>query len=178
MKDLNLKNHISKANTVTEENKLVAIGSYCIMPNHFHILITPLLDGGASKFMQKLTTAYSMYYNKKYSHSGGLFEGKFKAKHIGEDKYLKYLFAYINLNPVKLVDPTWKQYGLKNIKKTFTFLETYTYSSYPDFLYYEDKNKQRAENDILSLGEFPEYFPTGNHFKKEIVRWFSYRSDF
>ncbi len=178
MKDLSHKDHISKANTIPEESRLVAIGSYCLMPNHFHILITPLTESGVSKFMQKLSTAYSMYYNKKYAHSGGLFEGKFKAKHTPDDTYLKYLFSYINLNPVKLIDPTWKKYGLKDIQKTFMFLETYKYSSYLDLLYYRDNGKRRAEADILSLGEFPEYFPTGEHFKKEIVRWFSYRKDF
>ncbi len=154
--------------------KLVAIGSYCLMPNHFHILLTPLIDGGVSKFMQKLTTAYSMYYNKKYLHSGGLFEGKFKAKHIAEDRYLKYLFSYINLNPVKLVDPTWKKYGLKDIQKTFKYLEDYKYSSYLDFLYYKDKRAARNETDVLSL----EYFPTGSHFKRDILTWFSYQDHF
>lgn len=180
MKDLSHKDTISKANTIPEESRLVAIGSYCIMPNHFHILLTPLVDGGVSKFMQKLSTAYPMYYNKKYAHTGGLFEGKFKSKHASDDRYLKYLFAYINLNPVKLFDSTWKKYGIKDAKKTFTFLETYTHSSYLDLLYYGDKGKgrNRPEADILSLDEFPEYFPTGADFKKEIVTWFSYRNDF
>ncbi len=174
---------ITTSPTPSEFTRLVAIGSYCIMPNHFHILITPLVEGGVSKFMQKLSTAYPMYYNKRYTHTGGLFEGKFKAKHASDDRYLKYLFAYINLNPVKLIDPTWKKYGLKDVKKTFAFLETYTYSSYLDLLHREGKtfasdSRKRSEADILSLDEFPEYFPTGAVFKKEILTWFSYRDDF
>lgn len=177
MKDLSHKDDISKVNIVVQENKLTAVGSYCIMPNHFHILITPLVEGGVSKFMQKLTTAYSMYYNKKYSHSGGLFEGKFKAKHIVDDRYLKYLFAYINLNPVKLIDPSWKILGLKNIEKTFKYLESYNYSSYLDLLNYTDANNTRSASDILSLELFPSYFPTGRIFKKEIVVWLTYKSN-
>lgn len=156
-----------------EDSKLIAIGAYCIMPNHFHILITPLTEKGVSKFMQKLTTAYSMYYNKKYARTGSLFEGKFKAKHINSDTHLKYLFSYIHLNPVKLIDPTWKEDGLKNTAKTLTFLETYTHSSYLDFLHHTIKT--RDECTILSLQNFPEYFPSGDHFKKEIIAWFSYR---
>ena len=153
------------------------------MPNHFHILLTPLTEDGVSKFMQKLSTAYSMYYNKKYAHSGGLFEGKFKAKHIPDDRYLKYLFSYINLNPVKLIDPTWKQYGIKDVNKTFTFLESYKYSSYLDLLLCGGKTfahmqGKRPETDVLSLERFPEYFPTGADFKKEIMIWFSYRDTF
>src|SRR3989338_11478806 len=61
--------------------QLISIGAYCLMPNHFHILITQMEDKGISKFMQKLSTAYSMYYNKKYQRTGGLFEGKFKSEH-------------------------------------------------------------------------------------------------
>jgi putative transposase len=180
---------VSSENTPDEgktfaNTTLVAIGSYCLMPNHFHILITPLVDDSVSKFMQKVSTAYSMYYNKKYKHSGGLFEGKFKAKYIPDDRYLKYLFAYINLNPVKCIDPTWKQYGIKNIDATFRFLDNYTYSSYLDFIHYEGKtfagtdSNKRAEAAILSLTDFPEYFPTGSHFKKEILAWLLYRDTF
>ena len=96
---------------------IVSIGSFCLMPNHFHILITGIKEGGISKFMQKLATAYVMYYNKKYEHTGGLFEGKFKSEHAGSDKYLKYLFSYINLNPVKLIQKDWKKEGIKNKKE-------------------------------------------------------------
>ncbi len=75
-------------------NTLVDILAYCLMPNHFHVLICGKNDGDVSLFMQKLSTAYSMYFNKKYKRTGGLFEGTFKAKHADTDEYLKYLFAY------------------------------------------------------------------------------------
>ena len=83
--------------------KLVSIGAWVLMPNHFHILATENIDYGISKFMQKLSTAYSMYYNKKYNRTGSLFEGKFKAQHLNKDSYLKYIFSYIHLNPIKLI---------------------------------------------------------------------------
>ncbi len=68
--------------------EIVSIGAYCLMPNHFHILLTQTEDENISKFMQKLTTAYAMYYNRKYKHTGGLFEGKFKSKHAKDDRDL------------------------------------------------------------------------------------------
>ena len=71
---------------------IAGIGAYVLMPNHFHILITEVKEGGISKFLQKLTTAYVMYYNKKYKRTGSLFEGKFKAQHLSYDVYLKYIF--------------------------------------------------------------------------------------
>src|SRR3989339_783003 len=81
--------------------QLVAIGAYCLMPNHFHLLLTPLVNGGISKFMLKLQTGYSMYFNKKNERVGALFQGVFKSQYINEDKYLRYIYAYIHLNPAK-----------------------------------------------------------------------------
>jgi len=109
----------------TDNSPLAAIGAYVLMPNHFHILITPIEDGNISKYMQKICTGYVMYYNQKYKRSGGLFEGKFKSQHSDNDKYLKYLFSYIHLNPIKLIDKNWKEKGIKNIKKSLDFLDSY-----------------------------------------------------
>ena len=154
------------------DEQLVAIGAYVLMPNHFHILLTPLVPNGASLFMQKVSTAYSMYFNKKYGRSGSLFEGKFKSRHAGDDKYLKYLFSYIHLNPVKMIDPNWKVNGIKNRKETMHFLSTYPYSSFADF-----SGIMRKENNILDLKQFPKYFPKSKDFEKEILSWFNTDSD-
>lgn len=156
-----------------KETPIVSIGSYCLMPNHFHILATPLVDKGISIFMQKLLTAYAMFYNKKYKHSGSLFEGKFKSSYIDNDNYLKYIFSYIHLNPVKLIDPEWKKFGLKNVRDTRTYLRTYKYSSYIDFLNNEIKRNEREESSIIDLSQFPKYFPNGSLFEKEIIGWLS-----
>ena len=161
--------------TVRRDKKLVAIGAYCLMPNHFHILITQISDNGISKFMQKLSTAYSTYYNKKYSHTGGLFEGKFKSKHISTDRYMKYIFSYIHLNPVKLIEPLWKEKGIKGLSKARAYLHTYTHSSYLDFLHAGNTSLTREESSILDLEAFPKYFPSKSTFEGEIVRWLSFK---
>lgn len=149
--------------------QIVHIGAYCLMPNHFHILLTDTGEGNISKFMQKLTTAYVMYYNKKYQRSGSLFEGKFKAEHSDTDKYLKYLFSYIHLNPVKLIEPKWREKGIQNKSKVLKYLEQYTYSSYLDYL-----GVGRGESMILSSGSFPNYFSTKKDFQDEIFEWISF----
>src|SRR3989344_1864178 len=97
----------------------VDVGAYCLMPNHFHLLIKEKSDGNISLFMQKLATAYVMYFNKKYNRSGSLFEGKFKSQHINSDRYLKYIFSYIHLNPVKIIDSKWKEMGVKDRSKAY-----------------------------------------------------------
>ncbi|MEI6580665.1 MAG: transposase [bacterium] len=156
---------------IDKGSPLVSIGAYCLMPNHFHILITQKKKNGISQFMQKLSTGYSMYYNKKYERTGSLFEGKFKSQHLGTDKYLKYLFSYIHLNPVKLIQNDWKEKGIKNKKDVIDYLEKYSYSSYLDYLNFESK---RPEFNILTPNFFPEYFPTKDKFQKEIFEWLSY----
>ena len=84
---------------------LVEIVAYCLMPNHFHLLIREIEEGGISKFMQKLTTGYTMYFNKWHERNGSLFQGRFKATHVADDRYLRYLISYIHLNPIKLIEP-------------------------------------------------------------------------
>lgn len=155
---------------IERNNLLVNLGAYCLMPNHFHILITETTESGISKFMQKLGTAYSMYYNKKYERSGGLFEGKFKTQHAGTDRHLKYLFSYIHLNPIKLIQKDWKEKGIKNKKEAFNYLLKYPYSSYLDFV-----GEKRVQNKILNTESFPKYFPNKKSFINEILEWLTLR---
>jgi len=154
------------------EKELVAIGAYVLMPNHFHLLLTECEKGGITKFMQKLSTAYSMYFNKKYKRVGSLFEGKFKAQHLSTDKYLKYTFSYIHLNPIKLYQKNWKIDGLRNKRTAFDYLKKYPYSSFID--YATDKRVQKI---ILSKQKFPRYFLNEKTLEKEIFTWFNYGED-
>src|SRR3989338_5254383 len=65
---------------IVRGDSLVDIGAYCLMSNHFHLLLHEKEEGGISIFMQKLITAYTMYFNKKYERTGALFAGRFKAE--------------------------------------------------------------------------------------------------
>lgn len=147
-------------------NQIVAIGAYCLMPNHFHILISQIEDEGISRFMHKLTSGYSHYYNKKYERTGSLVEGKFKSRYIGNDRYLKYLFSYIHLNIIKLIQKDWKEKGIQNKQRATNFLKNYKYSSFQDYL-----GIIRKENAILNKKAFPDYFPTVKNFLSEIFDW-------
>lgn len=148
---------------------LVSIGAYCLMPNHFHILITPLQENGISKFMNKLCTSYSMYFNSKYKRTGGLYEGKFKAKWANTDEYLKYLFAYIHLNPVKLRQPDWKEKGINDFNPVYDFVSKFKYSSLTDY-----QNHPRPESAILDTTSFPEYFSSVNERRSELLEWLNF----
>ncbi|SMN15137.1 hypothetical protein CRYPA_1187 [uncultured Candidatus Thioglobus sp.] len=83
-----------------DEAKLVSIISYCLLPNHFHLVLKQESENGISKFMQKLGTSYTVYFNNKYKRSGSLFQGKFKASMIDGEFGLSILSIYVNLNYV------------------------------------------------------------------------------
>jgi putative transposase len=154
----------------TIEQKLVSIGAYTLMPNHFHILVRVKDPKDLSLFMNRLQTSYAMYFNKKYERSGRLFEGTYKAKHIADDTYLQYLFAYIHLNPIKIIDKTWKEKGLKDITKAQAFLNKYQFSSYLDYV-----TVKRPETRILDKTAFPAYFKKKYNMKEYVTWWLEYR---
>ncbi len=147
-------------------NTLVDIGAYCLMPNHFHLLLKEKTKGGISLFMQKLTTSYAMYFNIAYERSGSLLQGTFKARPIKEDKYLEYLYAYIHFNPMKLIEPKWKEKITKDNQKTKEFLSSYVYSSYLDFV-----GVDRVEGKILNRSAFPDYFQDQASFSDFLNSW-------
>lgn len=155
-------------------NQLVAIGAWVLMPNHFHLYLIALPKQGFSKieknniteFMGKLCTAYAKYFNRKHSRTGSLFEGKFKSVHIGDEVQAKYLFSYIHLNPIKLIQSDWKEVGISNKIESINFLNNYKWSSYHDYLFIE-----RSESLILNKKKFPDYFESSEIFKKEIFEW-------
>ncbi|MEY4602153.1 MAG: hypothetical protein RL292_94 [Candidatus Parcubacteria bacterium] len=159
--------------------KIVSIGAWVLMPNHFHIYITPRPGLGVDEdntsitnFVQKLSTAYSMYFNKKYKRTGSLYEGRFKSTHVKSDEQAKYNFSYIHLNPVKLIDSLWRENGIQDIKKALEFLDTYMWSSYLDY-----KGVQRSENKIISPEDFPDYFSDKKVFEEEIFDWLNYGNE-
>jgi len=116
-----------------ERELLVEIICFCLMPNHFHLILKQLIDGGISLFMQKLA-GYVYYFNLKYQRIGPLFQGKFKAIEIDNENYLLHLSRYIHLNPLELIEPDWKEKGIRNWQKAIKFLESYRWSSYLDYL--------------------------------------------
>ncbi len=82
----------------TPTTKLVDFVVYCLNPNHYHFILTPLVDQGIEKFMQRLGGGFTRYFNERYNRNGVLFQGKFKSVYIDSDEYLLYLNVYVNLN--------------------------------------------------------------------------------
>ena len=103
---------------------LVEIIAYCMLPNHFHLLLRQSDDDGITKFMQRICTGYAMYYNKKYERNGALFQGRFKATELNGVGSLQMLSVYVNLNykhhgidpKKKIVKSSLGEYLGKNLK--------------------------------------------------------------
>jgi putative transposase len=132
-------------------NMNVCLIAFCLMPTHFHFLLYQENISGIKGIMQSLMTRYSMYYNKKYSKRGHLFESRYKASLIIDDSYLLHLTRYIHLNP-------------QNYKN-------YEYSSYKDYITIK---RDFIKNDIILelLGGAKEYeIFTNNYdqYKKDSV---------
>ena len=109
---------------ITQEiikNKFVEFTSFCLMPNHFHLIVKEVEENGIARYMQRVLNSYTKYYNTKYSKSGHLFQGPYKAVHVENNKQLLHLSAYIHRNP-------------REIKEWFKKEDIYPWSSYQDFI--------------------------------------------
>jgi putative transposase len=126
--------------------KLVAIKAYCLMPDHFHLIVTEASPKGVSKFMSRLATGYSMYYNYKYGRRGNLYEGPFRAKPINSLAILREMINYIHSQPLKLVNKNQEEY--LGTEATADYLRNYTFSSLVDYL-----GIDRLQKTILDLGK-------------------------
>lgn len=137
---------------------LVAVIAYCLMPNHYHLLLHEIYEGGISKFMQRLGTAYTMYFNERNERSGALFQGCFKSRLITDEEYLLKVIDYIHLNPCEMR----KSFPRKEV------LQKYKYSSAH---IYENKN---TYDKILNLEVLKEYTEIPNNYFK----WLTEQDDF
>jgi putative transposase len=96
-------NRISSKSVTTRDVHVVA---FCIMPNHFHIIASEQQEGGLSRYAHQILTAYAMYFNTKYKHSGHVFQGPFGATHITSNEQMLYTSAYVHRNPREV--ESWK----------------------------------------------------------------------
>ncbi len=145
---------------------IVDIGVFCLMPNHFHILVREKIENGISTYMRKLMTGYSMYFNKKYKRTGKLYEGVFKSIHVNKDTYLKYLYSYIHLNPAKLIDKNWKENKNRNTNNLLKYVFSYPHSSLQEY--------QTGKLQIINPSVFPVYFEKLDDHKNELFEWLDF----
>lgn len=146
---------------------LVKIIAFCLMPTHYHLLLEIIAEGGLTKFMRKLGTGYTMYFNERYKRSGVLFQGKFKSIRVDRDEYFTHLSRYIHLNPLELIEPRWKEEGIKDLSRVEKFLKKYRWSSFPDYLGIKNF-PSLTEREVLNS-----YFESANSYQEFVLSYVS-----
>lgn len=145
------------------EDRFTNICYFALRPNHFHITLQQEKDEGVQIFMHRLGTSYTMYFNKKYNKSGVLFQGPFQAIPIEDDSYLMQISQYTHLNPLKAIEPEFREKGVKDFDKAKHFLRNYRWSSYLDYIGIE--NFPFLINNQLHNG----YFGTPIEYEKFVL---------
>jgi putative transposase len=132
VKDVGLtKSHIKEDIRVQEP--IVEVLAFCLMKNHYHLLLRPMVENSVTLFMRKVNIGHAKAFNLKHNRSGYLFQGRYKIKHVDSDEYLKHLICYIHLNPLKFLKKLDKNKQI-DINKTWEALNRYRWSSHLDYL--------------------------------------------
>lgn len=126
--------HIGRQTERKPRKLLVDILAFCLMPNHYHLLIAPKVEDGMVRFMRKMNIGYAKYFNEKYERSGALFEGRYKSVLVANQAHFIHLPYYIHLNPLDMAAPEWRERKINNFNKALDFLNKYKWSSHLDYL--------------------------------------------
>lgn len=154
-------------NGIHERSPLVDILAFCLMPNHYHLLLRQKVEFGITEFMRKLGGGYVNYFNTKYRRVGTLFQGKFKSVLIDNEAQFLYIPFYIHLNPLDLMFPDWRECGIKDRKKAINFLDNYKWSSHSNY------RGKPIFYFILEENAISEYFGNEDSYSSEIYNFIS-----
>lgn len=152
---------------VAEDKFDFKLHAYCLMPNHYHLLIETG-DESISKIMKKINEAYTRYYNVKYNRDGALFRGRFKSCEVNGDAYFLQTSRYISLNPVKagiVAKPDqykWSSYrmytigyddGITSCGRTLNYFDGSSRILYIDFVESGVKGDSSVDKISSDIGE-------------------------
>jgi len=164
-KSTNIESYEVKPRKMKERKLLVDILIFCLMPNHFHLILKQRKDNGIARFMQKLGTGYTMSFNKKYKRAGSLFQSTYNAILIDKQNYFLNLPYYIHLNPLDPEFPEWRDRKMKDYNKAIEYLNNYRWSSHLD--YCGKRNFPSVTNREFLL----DVFGGEENYKKDINKW-------
>ncbi len=121
--------------TLAKRKRLIDLHGWCLMKNHYHLLVSEIEDGGLTKFIRKLNVGYANYYNELHEREGALFQGRTKKVLIEREAHFLHILHYIHLNPLDFLEGAkgWREGGIASERKAMAFLRTYRWSSFPDY---------------------------------------------
>jgi putative transposase len=158
---------IARPSKIKPRKLLVKILAFCLMPNHYHLLLQPMKENSVSLFMKKLNMGYAKYFNRKHKRTGALFEGRYKSVEVKDEAHFIHLPYYIHLNPLDLVVKNWRERKIskQDYKKAISFLDEYRWSSHLDYCGEKNFPSVTQRNFLL------DFFGGGMKYKKSIERW-------
>lgn len=158
-----------KEKDLIPKNPLVEFYALILMPNHIHLLLKQLTNGGIARLMQREFTSYAKYFNTKHERKGSLFMGPYKAVHIESDNQARHIMTYIHGNALDFMEPGWRDGKIKDWIKAKTFLLNYQWSSLGFFLEQKNLNPLIAKLVRKDFGEM--YHENSQDYLKTIYRW-------
>lgn len=161
-----IKNNVIGLRKIEKRRKLlVNVHAFCLMPNHYHLLLSERIKDGISKFMHKLNKGYSRYFNEKNKRQGTLFQGKYKSIILKNNSHFIHIPFYIHLNPLDLKTPEWRDRELKNLKTAVEFLESYRWSSYLDYI------GKRNFPSVTQRELLMDFFQGPSEYRCRVIDW-------
>jgi len=168
----NISSNISGGdNKPKPREKLVNMGVWCFMPNHYHIFSCPIQDNSLSVFHKKFGIGIANFFNTKYKRSGALFQGRYKKVQVTNDTQALQLICYIHSNPLDLWKPNWKEKGLTNleIQNALKFLkDDYRWSSHLDW--WGIKNFP----SLIDTESMKRFFNNPKEYREFFINWLRY----
>ncbi|PIR87571.1 MAG: hypothetical protein COU10_03935 [Candidatus Harrisonbacteria bacterium CG10_big_fil_rev_8_21_14_0_10_45_28] len=150
-----------------ERVPLVDIHAWCLMDNHYHLLVSPIDDDlkNLATFMKKLNMGYARYFNERNHRSGYLWQGKYKKILIEQDSHFLHIPYYIHLNPLDRLSKDWRSGPVSDIQCSLEYLTKYRWSSHLDYI--GERNFSSVINNELlteTLGSPEKYISAVNKY--------------
>lgn len=146
-----------------EQDRLVDILKWSLLPNHYHLLLHEKIEGGVVEYTKRLGNGYTKYFNIKNRRSGYLFQNSAKIIPIENHAHFLYIPFYVELNPLDSFDKSWRTDGVRNLSRALDFLSNYPWSSYRDY------ETERDYSCLLSKDVFYDLFETNNaNYTKDV----------
>lgn len=128
-----IRNNFARPQQWGEAQPYVSILAHCLKNNHFHLFLLEQMEGGISKFMQRVSRSMAAHHNAKYDGSGVLFQGPYRAKVVDDDRHFQHLAVYINIKNVLEMYPDGLKAAVKNLDDAYAWAVRYPFSSTADF---------------------------------------------
>ncbi|MBI2610826.1 transposase [Candidatus Kaiserbacteria bacterium] len=148
-------------NHYIEKERIVDLHGWCLMGNHYHLLISEKHDGGLTKFIRRLNVGYANYFNERYRRQGTLFQGRTRKVLISTDAHFLHILNYIHCNPLDFLKNAadWREHKIGSAAYALRYLSNYRWSSYLDY------SGVRNFPSVLTTELFSDVF---KDYKKEI----------